>query len=181
MRVLNLFTGGGGGALAELLLGWESVGYLEWEDYCCERLADRISDGSIPDAPIFHCDIRDFVRSGYAELYRGVADVVAGGPPCQPFSCTGKRTGSDDARNMWPAFLDVVRVVRPRLVVVENVPALMRGKSAPYFGTILSDLASVGYRVGWDVVSAADAGAPHRRERLWVVAHARCGSLRPDR
>lgn len=169
MRVLNLFSGGGGGVLAEHLLGWSACGYVEWDSYCCDRLADRIADGSIPDAPIFQVDVREFVRSGYAELYRGVADVVAGGPPCQPFSAAGKRKGVDDERNMWPAFLDVVRVVRPRLVVVENVPGLMRGKSAPYFGVVLADLGKAGYRLGYDVVSAADAGAPHRRERLWIV------------
>jgi hypothetical protein len=85
MRELSLFTGAGGGILGTHLLGWTPIGYVEWDDYCQRVLAARIADGLIPSAPIFG-DVREFVQSGAAEQYRGFADVVSAGFPCQPFS-----------------------------------------------------------------------------------------------
>lgn len=168
MRELSLFTGAGGGLLGTKLLGWEPIGYVEWNKYCQQVIAARIRDGYLPVAPIF-TDVREFVQSGAAEQYRGVADVVTAGFPCQPFSVAGKQAGADDERNMWPATRDVVRAVQPRSILFENVPGLI---SCGYLGTVIGDLASLGYVGRWGVIGAADAGAPHRRDRLWIVAHA---------
>jgi len=168
MRELSLFSGAGGGLLAtKHLLGLETVGYVENNEYCQKVLRARIADGYLDAAPIFG-DIRAFIRDGYAEAYSGLVDVVSGGFPCAPFSCAGKRAGEDDARNMWPATIDTIRIIRPRFCFLENVPGLL---SSGYFGRILGDLAESGYNARWRVLSAAEVGAPHLRKRLWIVAY----------
>jgi DNA (cytosine-5)-methyltransferase 1 len=172
---LSLFSGAGGGLLASRLLGWRTVGYVEFDDYCQRVLAARIRDGFLDEAPIFG-DIRAFLREGYAEQYRGVADVVSAGFPCQPFSFAGQRRGADDPRNMWPQTAAVLRVVRPRFTFLENVPGLLAG-SHGYFGEVLGELAEMGYDAQWCVLGAADLGAPHLRKRLWVAADAERGEL----
>ena len=177
MRELSLFTGAGGGILGTHLLGWRPVGYVEFNDYCQRVLAARIQDGFIPNAPIFG-DIRAFLSEGYAEAYQGMVDVVTAGFPCQPFSVAGKQRGEDDPRNMWPATRDTIGIVRPRYALLENVPGLL-AQSHGYFGTVLGDLAALGYDARWGVLGADDAGAPHRRKRLWVVASdAGCARLK---
>ena len=175
MRELSLFTGAGGGVLGSKLLGWETIGYVEWDTYCQKVIAARIADGHLPAAPIFG-DVREFVLSGAAAEYRGIADVVSGGFPCQPFSVAGKRNGANDHRNMWPATIATIRAVQPRYAFLENVPGLI---ASGYFGTILGDLAESGYDARWRVLSAAELGAPHLRKRLWLAAHAQ--SARNDR
>jgi len=168
LRYLSLFTGAGGGDLAmQHLVGMECVGYVEIEDYCQRVIAQRIKDGVLDNAPIF-TDIRAFIDSGCAELYRGVADVAIGGFPCQPFSVAGKRRGEQDDRNLWPATIGVIQLVRPRYAFLENVPGLL---SSGYFTRVLGDLAESGYNARWKVISAAELGAPHKRDRLWIVAH----------
>jgi DNA (cytosine-5)-methyltransferase 1 len=166
---LSLFTGAGGGILGTHLLGWRPIGYVEWDDYCQRVLAARIADGLIPSAPIFG-DVREFVQSGAAEQYRGFADVVTAGFPCQPFSAAGKHGGADDERNMWPAACEVIRAVQPQSVFLENSPNLI---SRGYIGVVISDLAEMGFVGRWGIVSARDAGFRHLRKRAWIVAHAK--------
>jgi DNA (cytosine-5)-methyltransferase 1 len=181
MRELSLFTGAGGGILGTLLMGWTPVGYVEFNDYCQRVLAQRIEDGHIERAPIFG-DIRAFVREGYAASYQGMVDLITAGFPCQPFSVAGKQAAADDPRNMWPATAEVLRIVRPRFALLENVPGLLAG-SHGYFGEVLRELATLGYDVRWGVLSAADAGAPHLRKRLWIrceFADAECRELRDE-
>ena len=168
MNELSLFSGAGGGLLASKLLGWRTIGYVEFNDYCQRVLRARIDDGILDEAPIFS-DIRAFLSEGYAESYQGMVDVVSAGFPCQPFSIAGKQRGEDDERNMWPATIDVIRKVRPRHAFLENVPGLL---SHEYIRRIFGDLAHFGYDVTWQCISAAETGAPHKRNRLWIVAHA---------
>ena len=149
------------------LLGWEPIGYVEWNKYCQQVIAARVRDGFLPVAPIF-TDVREFVQSGAAREYRGFADVVTAGFPCQPFSVAGKQQGADDERNMWPATRDVIRDVQPESVLLENVRGLI---PAGYLGTVIGDLADLGYVGKWGVISAGATGADHERERLWIVAH----------
>jgi DNA (cytosine-5)-methyltransferase 1 len=178
VRELSLFSGAGGGLLGSLLLGWQPIGYVEFNDYCQRVIAQRIADGILPNAPIFG-DIRSFVSEGYAAAYTGLVDVISGGFPCQPFSVAGKRAGADDPRNMWPATAECVRIVRPRYCFFENVPGLL---NSGYFGRIVADLAACGYGVLWRVLSAAELGAPHQRKRLWIVAHTEGGkSIKRER
>lgn len=170
MTELALFTGAGGGLLAtEHLLGWRCVGAVEYEQYPCEVLEARQADKSLATFPVWHMDIREF-NQRVAPSYAGMVDVITAGFPCQPFSAAGKRLGADDPRNQWPATIECVRVVRPRLVLLENVSGLA---STVYFGTVLGDLSESGYDAKWRIVSAADVGAPHLRKRLWIVAHAK--------
>ena len=168
MNELSLFTGSGGGVLGTKLLGWRTVGYVEWEKYCQEILSKRIEDGFLDEAPIFG-DIDDFIESGAVKKYKGFVDVVTAGFPCQPFSVAGRGKGQDDQRNKWPQTLQCIRDVRPRYALLENVPGLL---SSGYFGEILTSLAQAGYDAEWTVLGADDVGAPHRRKRLWILAHA---------
>jgi DNA (cytosine-5)-methyltransferase 1 len=97
----------------------------------------------------------------------GQVDILTAGYPCQPFSIAGPRKGIDDDRHIWPWIADAIRVLRPQLVVLENV----RNHIVLGFDTVLGEIAEAGFDAEWDVVRAADIGAPHRRERLFVVAH----------
>lgn len=191
MIELSLFSGAGGGVLGtQHLLGWRTVGYVEIEEYCQRVLRRRIDDGVLDQAPIFG-DIKAFIGNRYAAGYQGMVDVVSAGFPCQPFSVAGKQAGADDARNMWPATIECIRLVRPRYVYLENVPGLLASRKRrlwrvirgpewqlstavvefdSYFGHVLGELSESGYDARWRVLSAAEMGAPHRRDRLWVVA-----------
>lgn len=171
MRELSLFTGAGGGLLGTQLLGWEPVGYVEWNKYCQKLIAARIRDGILPNAPIFG-DVRAFVSDGYARAYQGMVDVITGGFPCQPFSAAGKLLGKDDPRNMWPSVVECLSVVRPRYALLENVASII---TSGYFETILGDLTACGYDARWRVISAAEVGAPHKRDRVWIVADSTSG------
>jgi len=164
---LALFAGAGGGLLGTHLLGWRPVCAVEIEPYCREILLRRQRDGVLPVFPIW-----DDVRTFDGRPWRGKVDVVTGGFPCQPFSVAGKGLGIDDPRNMWPDTIRVIREVGPRFCLLENVPGLL---AHAYFGTIVGQLSEAGYRVRWDVVSAAETGAPHRRDRLWILADAEAG------
>lgn len=177
MKELSLFTGAGGGVLGSRILGWEAVGYVEWDKYCQEVLAKRIEDGLLDEAPILG-DIDEFIKSGASKKYEGFVDVVTAGFPCQPFSVAGKQRGQDDERNKWPQTLQCIRDVRPRYALLENVPGLL---NSGYFGEILSSLAEAGFDARWCVLGADDVGAPHRRKRLWILAYADSEGLERQR
>lgn len=169
MRELSLFSGAGGGLLGTKLLGFQHIGYVEFNEYCQKVLAQRIKDGYLDEAPIF-TDVREFLQSGAAEQYRGIADVVTAGFPCQPFSVAGKQKAEGDKRNMWPATIDIIRMVRPERVLLENVPGLL---SFEYIRTIFRELAEAGYDARWCVLGADDCGAKHHRKRLWILANSK--------
>jgi len=170
MKELSLFSGAGGGVLGTQLLGWETIGYVEYNEYCQRVIRQRIEDGYLDEAPIFS-DVNAFISEGYADAYKGMVGVVSAGFPCQPFSVAGKRGAEDDPRNCWPQTIDIIRRVRPRYCLLENVGGLLSRKHR-YFETILKDLAESGYDARWKVISAAEVGGPHKRDRLWIVAHA---------
>lgn len=162
MNVLSLFAGIGGLELGLERAGMRVVGQVEIDPFCREVLAKHWPEVSR------HGDVRTAVDWWRSEP-RPEVDVIAGGFPCQPFSSAGHRRGLADDRWLWPAFADVVRSLRPRYVVVENVPALLRDRDA--FGWLLGDLAAFGFDAEWGVLSACAVGAPHTRERLFVVAY----------
>lgn len=167
MNELSLFTGTGGGILGTRLLGWRAVGYVEWSKYCSRVLEQRIKDGILEDAPVYCGDVREFISHGFAESYQGVADVITAGFPCQPFTTSGKQLGENDARNQWPATRDVIDIVRPGFLLLENVPGLI---GTEYFKRIIGEISELGYLPRWTVLGADDVGAPHRRKRVWIVA-----------
>jgi DNA (cytosine-5)-methyltransferase 1 len=164
MNELALFAGAGGGILAGKLLGWRTVCAVEWEPYAACVLAARQNDGLLPPFPIW-----DDVQTFDGRPWAGVVDVVSGGFPCQDISVAGKGAGITGERSgMWRHMARIIGEVRPRYVFVENSPALItRG-----LGVVLGDLAALGYDCKWTVLGAADVGAPHQRDRFWLVAHA---------
>ena len=165
LRELSLFSGAGGGLLAtQHLLGWRAVCYVERDPYCQRVLKQRMADGLLHDAPIW-----DDCRTFDGKPWRGLVDVISAGFPCQPFSVAGARKAGADERNGWPWVARLVREVGPRYVFLENVCGLL-ASSHGYFGTVLGDLAESGYDVRWTCLSAAQCGAPHLRNRLWIVA-----------
>jgi DNA (cytosine-5)-methyltransferase 1 len=161
LNELSLFSGAGGGLLASRLLGWRTIGYVEFNNYCQRVIAARIKDGYLDEAPIFG-DIRAFNDQGYAERYRGMVDVVSAGFPCQAFS-TAARGRNKASRDLWPETYDVIRVINPGFVFLENVAerATFRARG---------DLTALGYLCLRGRVSAAALGAPIRRVREWLLA-----------
>ena len=174
MYELALFAGAGGGVLGGTLLGWRTVGAVEINPYCREVPLRRQEDAILPPFPIWD-DVRTFTKRNNQcrPFIRALCSirrelVITAGFPCQPFSVAGKRHGADDERNMWPDTIRILREIRPRFALLENVPGLL---STPYWGTILGDLAESGFDAKWRMLSAAECGAPHRRDRLWILAH----------
>ena len=165
LRELALFAGAGGGILGGHLLGWRTVCAVEWEPYAASVLCARQNDGILPPFPIW-----DDVQTFDGKPWRGIVDVVSGGFPCQDISAAGKGAGIDGERSgMWREMARIICEVRPRYAFIENSPMLTsRG-----LDRVLSDLASMGFDARWGVLGAADVGAPHQRDRIWVVAHAR--------
>lgn len=160
LRTMHLFAGAGGGILADVLLGHQPVCAVEIDEYCQQVLSARQEDGCFPWFPIFE-DVQAFD----GRPWRGLVDVVSGGFPCQDISVAGSGAGLDGERSgLWREMARIIGEVRPRFVFVENSPALVtRG-----LDRVLSDLAAMGFDARWGIVSAADTGAPHRRERIWI-------------
>jgi len=154
MRFISLFTGIGGIDLGLERAGMTCVAQVENDPYC-----NKILNKHWPDVPKYG-DIHDVKELPHA-------DLIAGGFPCQPVSLAGKRKGTDDERWLWPQFARIIRLVRPRYVLVENTSGLLsRG-----MGDILGDLAQIGYDAEWDRLSACNYGASHMRRRVFIVAY----------
>ncbi len=163
MNELALFAGAGGGILGGTLLGWRTVCAVEIDPYCRSVLLARQDDGTLPPFPIW-----DNVCTFDGKAWRGLADVVSGGFPCQDISAAGKGAGIEGKRSgLWGEMARIVGEVLPRFVFVENSPLLVgRG-----LAVVLGDLAEMGYDAQWGVVGAHHAGAPHKRDRIWIVGH----------
>ena len=166
LNELALFAGAGGGILGGHLLGWNCVCAVEWEPYPAGVLIARQNEGILPPFPIW-----DDVRTFDGRPWRGIVDVVSGGFPCQDISKAGNGDGLEGERSgMWKEMARIVGEVRPRYVLVENSPILTsRG-----LGVVLGDLAALGYDAEWGELGADNAGAPHLRERLWILAYTNC-------
>ena len=157
MRVLDLFSGIGGFSLGLERAGMTTVAFCEFDPFCRSVLAKHW-----PLVPI-HEDIREL--DGHT--YRGSVELVCGGFPCQPFSVAGKRGGASDDRALWPEMRRVICEVQPAWVVGENVPGII----AMELDNVLSDLEGEGYATQALVLPACAVDAPHRRDRVWVIAH----------
>ena len=165
MRVLDLFSGIGGFSLGLERAGMTTAMFCEIEPYCRRVLAKHW-----PGVPI-HDDIRTLDRMVVAEK-AGPVDLVCGGFPCTDISVAGKGAGlSGKNSGLWFEYLRLIQEVAPRWVIIENVPALRyRG-----LDTVLGGLAALGYDAEWHCIPASAVGAPHRRDRVWLVAHANHG------
>ena len=165
MNELALFAGAGGGILGGKLLGWRTVCGVERDAYAAQVLAQRQNDGILEPFPIWS-DVTSFDGKPWS----GIVDVVSGGFPCQDISAAGKGAGITGERSgLWTEFARIISEVRPRYAFVENSPMLTtRG-----LGVVLADLSTLGFDAKWGVVSAADVGANHQRERIWIRAEQR--------
>ena len=163
LNELALFAGAGGGILGSHLLGWNTVCAVERDAYAAQVLAQRQNDGILAPFPIWS-DITTFD----GKPWKGIIDVISGGFPCQDISAAGKGTGIDGARSgLWSEMARIIGEVRPQYVFVENSPMLVsRG-----LARVISDLAEMGYDAQWARFSASNFGAPHQRDRIWIVAH----------
>lgn len=161
MTHASLFSGIGGFDLAAEWAGWTNAFNCEIDPFC-----RKILKYHFPDAEQYG-DIRttDFA------VWRDRIDVLTGGFPCQPFSLAGKRKGTEDDRYLWPEMLRVIRAVRPRWVVGENVFGIVNWSEGMVLDTVCSDLEAAGYEVQPYIIPACGVGAPHRRDRCWFVAH----------
>jgi DNA (cytosine-5)-methyltransferase 1 len=162
---LSLFSGIGG-----LDLGFEAEGFTIGGQVEIDPLCTAVLARHWPDTPR-HGDVNTF-EWWYESQGRPSYDVIFGGFPCQPFSHAGARRGIEDSRWLWPAFHEVITLVRPRYVCIENVPGLRTIDSGDVFKSVLGDLAAGGYDAIWSSLSAASLGFPHRRSRLFILAYA---------
>ncbi|MGX6597443.1 DNA cytosine methyltransferase [Klebsiella quasivariicola] len=161
---LALFAGAGGGILGGNLLGWRTVCAVERDAYAAQVLAQRQNDGILKPFPIWS-DVCSFD----GKPWRGIVDIVSGGFPCQDISAAGKGAGIDGEKSgLWRQMARVIGEVRPRFVFVENSPMLVRRGLA----LVISDLAKMGYGTQWGRISALETGAPHDRDRIWIVGEA---------
>ena len=153
MKVGSLFTGYGG---LDIAVGGDLAWYAEIEPAACKVLSAHY-----PSVP----NLGDITTINWAEVEP--VDILTGGYPCQPFSHAGQRKGKNDERHLWPYVLDAICGIRPRYAILENVS----GHLSLGFDIVLTDLAEIGWACEWGTFRASDVGAPHKRERLFIIAH----------
>lgn len=153
---VDLFSGIGGFALAARWTGLETVVFCEMDKFC-----QKVLNKHWPEVPIIE-DIKTFNGSRFSNVF-----LLTGGFPCQPFSCAGKRRGKEDDRYLWPEMLRVISEVKPRWVIGENVAGFINMG----LDDCISDLEGEGYEVQAFIIPACAVNAPHRRDRVWIVAN----------
>jgi DNA (cytosine-5)-methyltransferase 1 len=160
MKHIGLFEGIGGFSLAARWSGWDTIAWVEINPFCQKVLAKNF-----PNA-IGFSDIREFD----GKPFFGQIGILTGGFPCQPFSVAGKRKGNEDERALWFEMYRVIREVKPMVVVAENVGGILTIENGLVFERVCLDLEAAGYEVQPFVIPACAVGAPHRRDRVWIVA-----------
>jgi len=175
MNFLDLFSGIGGFALGLERAGMRVKAFCEIDPFCQKVLRKHW-----PHAPIYS-DIRELRKSRLIE--DGVitedesVDLICGGFPCQPFSVAGKQRGKEDNRYLWPEMLRVVAEIKPRWVIAENVCGILTVQGGMVFEEMCAGLEGEGYEVQAFVIPACAVNAPHRRDRVWVIAHSNLSGL----
>jgi DNA (cytosine-5)-methyltransferase 1 len=171
VKVLDLFSGIGGFSLGLERAGMETVAFCEFD-----KKARLVLKKHWPNIPIYE-DVRELTGERIEKAI-GTIDLICGGFPCQPFSVAGNRKGKDDDRHLWPEYFRLIKEIRPRWVIGENVAGLINMG----LDQVLSDLESEDYTAETLVIPACAVNAPHRRDRVWIVAHAPtaddCGNTR---
>jgi DNA (cytosine-5)-methyltransferase 1 len=159
-NAIELCAGGGGQALGLEMAGFHHVAAVEYEPHYCTTLRTNRPHWNVVEG-----DIRNFRSQDYSEI-----DLLAGGVPCPPFSIAGKQLGGDDERDMFPAALKIIETIRPRAVLLENVPGLASAKFVDYRRALMAKLSKFGYQPEWKVLQAADFGVPQLRPRFILIA-----------
>lgn len=162
---MHLFAGIGGGLLADLILGHRPIIAVEWDKYACRVLRERSSDGWFPGLSVWEGDVRLFDPSEYS----GKVDCIHAGFPCQDISSAGKQAGVEEGTRsgLYREVLRIACVVRPKYIFMENVSAIISNG----LGTVLGDLATIGYDARWLCIKASDVGANHERDRWFLLAY----------
>lgn len=168
MKHLGLFEGIGGFSLAARWAGWETIAWCEINEF-----GQKVLRHHFPEAEGFS----DITKTDFTK-YANKIDIITGGFPCQPYSTAGKRLGKEDARHLWPEMFRAIREVKPTFIVGENVRGLVNWNGGLVFDEVQSDLENEGYEVFPFLLPACAINAPHKRERIWFVAHSR--SVRCD-
>jgi DNA (cytosine-5)-methyltransferase 1 len=169
LKVLDLFSGIGGFTLGlDSTNFFETVKFVEKDKYC-----QKVLQKNFPNIPIEE-DIKNVKGK------EGEADVICGGFPCQPFSVAGKQKGTSDDRHLWPEMFRLIREIKPQFVIGENVKNIINIQDGVVFETVCTDLESEGYEVQPFIIPAAGVGAPHRRERVWIIANREESMVNPD-
>ena len=156
LTVGSLFSGIGGLDLGLERAGMRVIWQAEIDPFCCKVLKKHW-----PDVP----NMGNVTKLDWKTV--SYVDLIVGGYPCQPFSNAGKRRGENDPRHLWPVMFNAICNLRPRYALMENV----RGHLSMGFGTVLGDLARIGFNAQWQVLPASAFGAPHRRDRVFIVAY----------
>ena len=160
MKVLDLFSGIGGFSLGLEAAGMETVAFCEYDEK-----ARLVLKKHWPEVPIFH-DVRELTGDRIRKEI-GAIDLICGGFPCQPFSVAGKRRGKEDDRHLWPEIDRLLDEIRPRWCIFENVA----GHITMGLDQVLSDLEGKEYTAQAFVIPACAVNAPHRRDRVWIIAN----------
>jgi DNA (cytosine-5)-methyltransferase 1 len=161
MKHLGLFEGIGGFSLASRWMGWETIAWCEWNEF-----GQKILKHHFPNAEGFG----DITKTNFSK-YANKIDILTGGFPCQPYSSAGKRLGTEDDRHLWPEMLRVIEEVKPSYVVGENVNGITNWNGGLVFEEVQVDLERKGFEVQAFILPACGKDAPHKRDRVWFVAH----------
>ena len=164
MKHGSLFSGIGGFDLAAEWCGWENVFHCEWNTF-----GQKVLKHHFPKSISYN----DITKTDFS-IHRGHIDILSGGFPCQPYSSAGKRLGKEDERHLWPEMLRAIREIQPSWVVGENVRGLTNWNGGMVFDEVQSDLEFEGYEVLPFLLPACAVNAPHRRDRIWFIAHSNC-------
>ena len=175
LKILDLFSGLGG-----FSLGLERTGHFETVAFCDnDKYSNLLLQKHWKGVKIYN-DVKEITKEKLIADGIQFPDVITGGFPCQPFSVAGKQAGTDDDRHLWPVMFRIIQELTPRWVIGENVKGLTNIQDGVVFETVCSNLEGEGYEVRTFNIPAAGVGAPHRRERLWIVAHRKESMVNTD-
>jgi DNA (cytosine-5)-methyltransferase 1 len=165
LKILDLFSGLGGFSLGLERTGkFKTVAFCEIDKYCTLLLQKHWKGVKIYE------DVRKINKEQFDTDGIEYPDIITGGFPCQPFSIAGKQKGTGDDRHLWPEMFRIIKTFKSKFVIGENVKGLINIQDGVVFETVCTDLESEGYEVQAFNIPAAGVGAPHRRERIWILA-----------
>ena len=167
MKLLDLFSGIGGFSYGLEKIGFKTIAFCEMDKYCKLVLQKHWKGVKI------YNDVREITKARFETDGIELPEIITGGFPCQPFSVAGKQKGTSDDRHLWPEMFRIIKEFKPRWVIGENVKGITNIQDGMVFETVCTDLEGEGYEVRAFNIPAAGVGAPHRRERIWIVAHAK--------
>ena len=167
VKLLDLFSGIGGFSYGLEKTGFQTVAFCEMDKYCKLVLQKHWKGTKI------YSDVKEITKERLEADGVELPEIITGGFPCQPFSIAGKQKGTNDDRHLWPEMFRIIKELKPRWVIGENVRGIVNIQDGVVFETVCTDLESEGYEVQAFNIPAAGVGAPHRRERIWIVANSR--------